>query len=573
MKKNKYLTTATLFFTIPILFFDWTEVNTGGGLGFIRNNLAWAVIILLTCKGLLYVLSKRKIVLPKGYHYILFGCLFALFPFLINTSKLPGSTITFLPFALIGCVLAYFALLQIEGWGNKKDKLLLLIVVVALVESIIGFLQLFNSLMMQLTGNIDEYKLIMIDGTFNQRNVFASFISTGLIIGIYIFSRGGSLLNSKIINNLIVSLFIIGSFVIVLTTSRTGVYSLILGVVVMSIAIPVDRKILTKALLPIVISFLLGVAFKSTIFTGNDKGISDTSSRKLIYSTTITAIKESPVLGHGLGSFEKIYLETLAKKLNQRGVSSDDIKRPENLTHPHNEILYWGMQGGVVSIFGLLIIILGFLISIWSAGLRKNLKILSMLIPIGLHLMVELPFYISGVHILLTLFIISYLVKSNGQVRSYKFKILQNRKGNKVFGVFVSVVGFVAITLLLLNSYSLHQVAKFENALNRSELQLSKASVKIGWKDAYDALLLRHRANIAVKQGEEMPIRDYLTWLEKQIKISPRLQYYFNIYYSYQILGNEKKANNVKQQIQYLFVGVKEAEEWLKLQRKVKVAD
>ena len=121
---------------------------------------------------------------------------------------------------------------------------------------------------------------------------------------------------------------------------------------------------------------------------------------------------------------------------------------------------------------------------------------------------------------------------------------------------------FLGVTLFL-NSYSIYQANKFEKALNRTEGQLQKVVVTVGWADAYQSLLLKHRANIAVKKGEKEAVVELLDWLETQNQITPRLQYFFNIYYSYQILGNHEKAAEIKSQIEYYYKGVQTAEDWL----------
>lgn len=197
----------------------------------------------------------------------------------------------------------------------------------------------------------------------------------------------------------------------------------------------------------------------------------------------------------------------------------------------------------------------------WRSGLRKNIMYYSLLLPIGLHLMVELPFYISAVHIIVSVLVLFYIVSSIGQLKAYRFQLSSLAKSASISAV--CVLGLFFMFILLLNSYSLFQAKRFETALNRTEGQLQKVVVTVGWDDAYQSLLLKHRANIAVKNGEKEPVVVFLDWLERQNQITPRLQYFFNIYYSYQILGNHERATEIKRQIEYYYAGVKTAEVWL----------
>ncbi|GAA4363286.1 hypothetical protein GCM10023151_18320 [Kangiella marina] len=305
---------------------------------------------------------------------------------------------------------------------------------------------------------------------------------------------------------------------------------------------------------------LASLIFMSTFFNSEVKDFSKTHNRELIYSTALNAIEEKPLFGHGLGSFEKVYLIGLENNLNNEVVKAS-TPRAENLSHPHNELLYWGVQGGLISILGLVIILVGLLLPAFT-GKKKAFAGVALLTPIGLHTLVELPFYISGAHLLLAILLFFYITSSANELKVFEFNVSPTI--SKFGRGFAGVVGAGVAVALLLNIYSLYQAVVFEKALNRTEQQLKKSIVHIGWRPEYNSLLLKHRANIAVESGEKQPVIDFLQWLEEQNQISPRLQYFFNLYYSYQILGEKEKAEDVKLQIECYYTGVRTADEWLK---------
>ena len=68
------------------------------------------------------------------------------------------------------------------------------------------------------------------------------------------------------------------------------------------------------------------------------------------------------------------------------------------MSHPHNEFLFWTVEGGIIPLIGMLIIFFAFIIMIWKAKKNKGWLIAGTTVPILIHTQLELPFYISLVH-------------------------------------------------------------------------------------------------------------------------------------------------------------------------------
>ena len=82
------------------------------------------------------------------------------------------------------------------------------------------------------------------------------------------------------------------------------------------------------------------------------------------------------------------------------------------MDHPHNEILFWTVEGGIIPLIGLLIMAGGFLIVIWRTEQKSSWSMLGLTFPILIHTQLELPFYISLIHWVLFIFII-YMIDSD----------------------------------------------------------------------------------------------------------------------------------------------------------------
>ena len=77
---NKIVITLTAI----LLFYNWLELSTAGGLGFIRNNLAWIVIIIFIIAGAISSLQKGEVTLPAKSPILGLGFMVATFPFFFN---------------------------------------------------------------------------------------------------------------------------------------------------------------------------------------------------------------------------------------------------------------------------------------------------------------------------------------------------------------------------------------------------------------------------------------------------------------------------------------------------------
>ncbi|EMW2203327.1 O-antigen ligase family protein [Enterobacter hormaechei] len=134
------------------------------------------------------------------------------------------------------------------------------------------------------------------------------------------------------------------------------------------------------------------------------------AARLQMWHACLQLIQAHPWTGVGYGMFEGKY---------PSGISLlHEVSLTGMLTHPHNELLYWLTEGGLVTVTGLLLLLAwGMRMSrhLWRQGSAAGgygspgsdatgLAICAL--PILLHTQTEYPWYMSGVHFVLFLFLL-----------------------------------------------------------------------------------------------------------------------------------------------------------------------
>lgn len=143
-----------------------------------------------------------------------------------------------------------------------------------------------------------------------------------------------------------------------------------------------------------------------------------TLQRLMILHETGRMIAEHPLSGWGYGSYVWHFSHFIA----DRAVPIDGGKHV--IPHPHNEILYWWVEGGVLALLGLAMMA-------WAGGViflqratRSRLALLCCLLPLLLHTQVECPFYQSTAHWLTFILLLSLAAAEQDAARTLTFSRL-----------------------------------------------------------------------------------------------------------------------------------------------------
>ncbi|MFI3191065.1 hypothetical protein BCS42_02655 [Crenothrix sp. D3] len=214
----------------------------------------------------------------------------------------------------------------------------------------------------------EEPDLSSLSSTFVNRNHFATFAGLTLLCSLALihdattvsarYNRGGNIGLQRFIENLITRVwfpllaFIVISTALILTHSRGGFFSSLLGLFVLLLALNSNSKTRNVYILWLFITF---IAVGSIVFyissdgllsRLDSQGLSD-PLRELNHQLTWTAILTNPWLGFGLGSFEEVF--PLYKTMEMAG----SFTSPYLIDYAHNTYLETIFELGFPAAMGL----------------------------------------------------------------------------------------------------------------------------------------------------------------------------------------------------------------------------
>ena len=313
---------------------------------------------------------------------------------------------------LIG-LMFYLSLLQINKSKSFYLKLLLLVSTASLIEGLLSLYQYYLFIPSIYHFDLSYGRPY---GVFQQPNVLASFLVTGLSVSLFILSQYINLTNK--IKAFLYFNSLISIWVTLLCESRVGYITL--GIVILFYLLTqVRNKKLKKTLLLLVLlssSLAYILPYKGEADDqGRKYSATDAGSRIYIYEDTLNLILKKPILGYGYGSFHNALLGQSAIEAEQR----NNTNIAKNVAHPHNELLYWYLEGGVITLIAFILLITVLAKNIFHTKKRVRGKLLLLLVPILFHLQVELPFYHSIPHFIVFIILLAFINSKSGSVSHY----------------------------------------------------------------------------------------------------------------------------------------------------------
>ncbi|WNN46684.1 PglL family O-oligosaccharyltransferase [Winslowiella toletana] len=249
-------------------------------------------------------------------------------------------------------------------------------------------------------------------GTFFQPNLLGSFVATGLALVLTLLLLPRMTLKANIPERcrqcVLMILLMAFSAILVLIQSRAGWIGAITTTLLLLFRFGrLNSKLSIVAMIALTVGVLLGIYYLLWDSSSHVIQITHEASnhaRWTMLRDTLAMIVERPFLGWGYGSFEYSFQHFRISRLPPIAVT--EIAR-----HPHNEILLWVVEGGIVGLLGVIVILVGicfiirqalhhdriaFAVGHNMAGVPTALCIA--LLPIAIHTQLEFPFYISMLH-------------------------------------------------------------------------------------------------------------------------------------------------------------------------------
>ncbi|MDT8311808.1 MAG: O-antigen ligase family protein, partial [Methylophaga sp.] len=344
---------AILFLLAPLYY----HPNLGGeGLRIPHNITIWLVATLFIAYSCHKILKARQYVIPKYFWLI------AAFPVLATLSGFIAGVEQPLKwlFRLLfiwGGLAFLFALFQAWLSQARIDRLLYLVVLSALTFAIVGIMQIWLKLDMPylLPKNPDGIP----SSFFQQINNQATYQVTAIFIAIYLSMRPWLRSGHFIKRITLLVAVLLAAYIVAISGSRIGALTLIIS---MLVVLPVIWRNWRRhrLVLGVLAAVVIGV-FAGNL-TGSDKLVDKTiamqsgysaDARLSIYSISLGLIAKSPIVGHGIGSFlpkwqfakPDFYTDHPGAKLPK-----------ELLSHPHNELMLWLVEGGVFAFIGMVLV-------------------------------------------------------------------------------------------------------------------------------------------------------------------------------------------------------------------------
>ncbi|BFU33068.1 O-antigen ligase family protein [Enterobacter asburiae] len=414
------LSTFSLYWLV-LLHIPWPN-NGDYGMNLPMNLLCWGVMSMLSLLVWLFLRTATVRITRTSILMLASAVLFTL-PILWSPSEgLP----TALPrlVGIWGGVMCYVTLLQVPLQEKETTGIFYLLAIAAVVECLISLAGIYCPAYLPFPlNNLAENYSGYAPGIFQQLNVTASFLATGLVALLFVLADARCVCyrvraESYRLLFICVSIIVISATLVVFH-SRTGWLGGLIGILCVSVMFSHPRfRVRTtrcRRLLVVLLPFaggLLGTLLLNQPLDASLAHESSSNQRMLTLEYTLRMIDVHPWRGWGLGMFEPAFQNFMA------ALPSDNPSR-EMMQHPHNETLFIWAEGGVMALAGGLCLLWGWIIlflrrkSLWQwAALLTTL-------PILLHTQVEFPLYYSVAHYFAILIL---MASADGELRTFQVR-------------------------------------------------------------------------------------------------------------------------------------------------------
>lgn len=536
------------FATVFIVAMHFFMPNPGGaGLALAFNPPTWLAFSFALAIGLYQTGTQQQLRFNKLTIGLGLSCLLLTLPISFSSADIVNGSNK-----LIGlwAGFALFVVLQQFRFSNKqKQRLLWFICIAVFIQALFGWLQYFylepNNIFGYNTQANRPY------GIFQQPNVMASFLATGLAISGYLLSRQPIKYQGKISDVALLYLMPLSTIPLLLyLASRTG---WIAAVIVVALLLPYLFRFATRKrffgwLFSIVIG--LGLGFAPTILSEGDtltaKKAHLESAREYTFPQALDMLVEKPFTGYGYGRFEPEYIVYTAR---QHQLNPNYHPGLASMDHPHNELLYWGVEGGLLPLLGIFIAALLVLVRINQAKKGTRLAMFSLFVPIVLHSQLEYPFYHSAIHWISFVVLIYWVDQRANSYRLLNFSVVSKT----LLRVMSLVIPLITSIFMISTLHTNYVLTKFEKSNPKDPDILTQVSNPMVWKDRYDWDIYSTYLNIGLYTHNPDYIQPYVDWSLDMIKNKPRPAFYSNLILAYQGLGEVEKAEQIRSEAQFLF--------------------
>jgi len=498
-----YLLFGLLFLVAPF----YTEPTIGGtGFHLPINTSIWLVAPWFMVAGVLLSVYTKALRLPRDWWLFIPFLLILILSGLLNNDE--PIVWLFRMGAVFGGALFLVALFQFNLSSKKIELALYFLLLAMFFHGLVAVVQT-QELSYLLPWFLQSPNGVPY-GVFQQINIQASYMATSLVITTYLISRPRFLVSQWPLKIALLVVVATSSYVIFSSGSRVGLLGILLSLPIIAF---VRRRQLARHKGFILICLLVmngnawneqgGVSKSLAKMTQNTQSV-----RLAMYTIGTELVLQKPLLGHGIGSFNRVWAQQSGDFHNRY----PNAVLPEAIItiHPHNEFLYWLIEGGSIIVLGMILIIAAVGMALYQCGLSRGGAYLAMLIPITLHSQVELPFYGSSLHWFTWLFLLFLPLRH--QVITYGIRLSRSA---------VALIYITSLSLsLLVSSLMLHtlraqaDIFRFLHG-DRKPPHLQIAINNLYFKPLAIEAAMRSTLYGGIQNDDEIFVREFVTWASK----------------------------------------------------------
>ena len=531
--KAAWLFGLAAFYCLIAMHIYWP--NRGGSGFYLPWNLVGGIFIALAILGAM-LFSRPPLAVSGFFNWLALGGLILSLPLLWAQQPWLSEALPRLLGLALG-IMAYFALLQIPLDRSRRRRLLTLLLAATVIEALFGLVQ--YSLLQP--GNWIGYNSLKNRpyGIFQQWNLMASFMATGLALALYLLSNRRPL--SRSLQWLSTSILVLAPLLLVVIASRVGLLAaLLLSPLQLWMLFRINRRRAAAALLLLVTG--VGVGLLLVLINGATRAVTVAEPifyRLAYWQEALRMIAERPWFGWGYGHFQHDFLHHFYTT-HSSGMESVAI------SHPHNEILLWGIEGGLLSLSGIAIVCWG----LWRLLQRTRALPLRpapwiAALPILLHMMVEYPLYLSAAHAVLLLVILR-----SGDVRR---RLRLPHRPQQTLRLLTGIAAALMLPYLLNGLHSALIITAVEKTGLRQFGPMSRVLTPTPWQGRYDYDVQLQRLLQYPQTRDATTLWNYRQWAENEILVRPDANIYINLIAVSRLLQQPQRAADLQRQAHRLF--------------------
>ncbi len=524
--------------------------NPGGaGLYLPFNAWGWIFASLVIALGLWQVTLRQQLVTSPLQVGLWLGGMLLWLPMAYPGFELKDYAIP----RLLGLFAGLLFLSCLYQWRldrSARDRLLYLLLGAIAIEALLGLVQFY----LLTPGNWIGYdtQANRPYGIFQQPNVMASFMATGLSLAVWLERRGQA--NAGLMG-LRYGVIVAASVLLVVLQSRVGQLGGLLSLLLLMPQL-YRQRLLGRTLALVGLGIALGL-LSLYGFSGAKRGLEIYQSggmRSIYWPYAAKLIAEAPWAGWGYGSFESVFLQHY---MADKALNPAMVQIEYNLDHPHNEFLYWAVEGGIAPMLGMLLMGGALLWRLSKAGWHQGLALLALLTPILLHTQTEYPFYHAIAlwwALLLLIHVVDAEVEEEGLAGHANWREHVCRPWLLLRFAAIAIP-LIVVPFMLTALHTAWVVTKYERGGYKQPALLLDIVNPMAWLTRVEFDVNAVRLMVGLQSNNKGELEAYLDWGQGFVRHTPRANIYANMVIALNALGRREEADRLRAEALVLYPG------------------